>query len=301
MEESKLYEKWVHGTLTEDELAAFKKTKTYKSVERIINSSASFKAPTYDVEAELQRLSQKKRAAQKSQSTWLTKYAWRAAAVVLVAIGLYFIVPGNDPIEIRTSIGEKTEISLPDGSIVNLNSGSTISYNEGDWNNNRELSLTGEAFFRVKKGSKFSVSTNQGKVTVLGTQFNVFDRSGIYDVTCAEGKVQVEHGNEIYILSQNQGVRDVQGSVENYDDQISEGPSWVNDISTFRGIPLKYVLDELKLQYNIQIDAKGINLEERFTGSFPHSNLELAVKTIVTPLSLEYEINDSVLKISGEK
>jgi len=56
---------------------------------------------------------------------------------------------------------------------VVLNSKSTISFNKTDWKNNRQLTLDGEAYFKVEKGSTFTVNTNNGSVTVLGTQFNV--------------------------------------------------------------------------------------------------------------------------------
>ena len=54
---------------------------------------------------------------------------------------------------------QKQEISLPDNSQVSLNALSSVTYNESSWDENRELTLNGEAFFKVEKGSTFEVKT----------------------------------------------------------------------------------------------------------------------------------------------
>ena len=67
--------------------------------------------------------------------------------------------------------GEIKTITMPDKSVITLNADSRLSFVEGNWMNNRSVSLEGEAFFDVKKGTKFEVNSEVGKVTVLGYQF----------------------------------------------------------------------------------------------------------------------------------
>jgi Fe2+-dicitrate sensor, membrane component len=65
---------------------------------------------------------------------------------------------------------------------VNLNSSSQLSYSKNKWDSKREVTLNGEAFFKVSKGSTFDVITLNGKVSVLGTQFNVKQRENYFEV-----------------------------------------------------------------------------------------------------------------------
>ena len=74
--------------------------------------------------------------------------------------------------------------------------GSELNYNASKWGEKRELELKGEAFFDVEKGKRFDVNTELGKISVLGTEFNVLSRDSIFKVSCYEGLVQVTYGNE---------------------------------------------------------------------------------------------------------
>ena len=66
-----------------------------------------------------------------------------------------------------TAFGEQKVIELPDGSLVTMNSKSTIEFNPDSWESSRILNLSGEAYFKVKKGSQFTVNTSNGDVVVL--------------------------------------------------------------------------------------------------------------------------------------
>ena len=94
------------------------------------------------------------------------------AASIVFLFGLFSIL-GNNDIIYETNFGETKTITLLDDSQVILNSKSTIVFNENDWKKGRQLTLDGEAYFKVEKGNTFTVNTNNGSVTVLGTQFNV--------------------------------------------------------------------------------------------------------------------------------
>jgi ferric-dicitrate binding protein FerR (iron transport regulator) len=102
--------------------------------------------------------------------------------------------------------GEMYAFSLPDQSQVLLNAGSQASFKSWDWSSNRAVSLQGEAYFKVAKGQKFTVETNLGSVTVLGTQFNVKARDNRFEVTCYEGKVQRSLSNEEQIILPGQRI-----------------------------------------------------------------------------------------------
>ncbi len=98
-----------------------------------------------------------------------------AAAVALIAFGLGYLLY---PQSMTAPYGQRVSAVLPDGSSVELNSGTTISYNRLFGIRNREVRLDGEAFFSVAPGDKpFIVTANQAVVEVTGTAFNMRSRS----------------------------------------------------------------------------------------------------------------------------
>lgn len=209
------------------------------------------------------------------------------AASVVLFFGLFTIL-GNDIVTIETNYGEQKTIALLDGSEVIINSKSTITFDENNWENDRTITLNGEAYFKVKKGSTFKVITENGDVQVLGTQFNVNSVSDLFEVVCFEGKVSVQTNAEDYILLPTNTVRRINGNaIEKWD--ISEGnPSWINGESSFKSVPLKYVISALESQYNIKINSDTINNTIIFTGSFTHESLNTALKTVFKSLQIQY-------------
>lgn len=127
-----------------------------------------------------------------------------AAAVALVSVLAFAFVKvdrteklyASQMITVRTMSGQKSEVELPDGTRIWLNSESEITY-PADYNvNNRNVSLTrGEAFFDVAKSetSKFLLDAGELGVKVYGTRFNVrrYDEDPEVDVALEEGHIDV--------------------------------------------------------------------------------------------------------------
>src|SRR5699024_3497918 len=116
---------------------------------------------------------------------------WAAAAVILLVFGAGLLLT---PQTVTAPRGEMVSVTLPDGSFVELNSGSRIEYNRFFAYTNRTIELEGEAFFRVEQDDHpFVVNANQSVVKVTGTQFNGRAWSGELwkeaEVTVAEGAV----------------------------------------------------------------------------------------------------------------
>ena len=209
------------------------------------------------------------------------------AASIILLFGLFSIL-GNNVITHETNFGETKTISLLDGSEVILNSKSTISFNESDWEENRQLTLDGEAYFKVKKGNTFTVSTKNGSVIVLGTQFNVNSTNDFFDVVCYEGKVRVKTNSSAHILLPKQSVRKINGDSSDPSTTQLLQPTWIDGESTFKSVPIKYVITALEDQYNIKIDSELIDDSTIFSGSFPHKNLNIALITVFDALHMKY-------------
>jgi len=123
-------------------------------------------------------------------------------AFMLGVISFNFIfqkkaVNDNQITEITAPMGSKSQVTLPDGTKVWLNSGSKLSYNSQFNQKTREVSLEGEAFFDVtkRKGMQFLVKTKDITIRVLGTAFNVkaYPVEGSIETTLVRGSLILEH------------------------------------------------------------------------------------------------------------
>ena len=144
------------------------------------------------------------------------------------------------------------------------------------------------------------VITNDGTVSVLGTQFNVKQRGSYFEVTCFEGLVSVAHNGKTVKLKPGNSFKVIDGK------QITEGkenilqPLWLEGESSFKSVPLKYVITELENQYKESITTENIDTSRLFTGSFTHNNLDLALKSITIPLNLSYSKSGKSILLKRE-
>ena len=222
------------------------------------------------------------------------KYQLSAAASILILIGTFYLFNLNKQIICYTQQGEIAECSLPDKSVVILNADSKISYNKRNWNKSREINLTGEAKFKVKKGSLFTVNTNKGNVRVLGTSFNVFARNDDFKVSCFTGKVQVqlENSNAVILtqgLETQIGSNNQLNSPERFN--ISHVGKWENGEFYYSDEKIKNVFHEIERQFNVKIITKNIG-NRYYTGYFSNKNLEDALEMVCLPMNLKYSYKD---------
>lgn len=294
-------EKWLNGTLTEEERARFEKTDSFKELRKLSDSIQQFKAPDYDTEAELQLINRNK-----SKRGTQIKIHWqrtllRVAAMITIVVGGYLIYTYFLPATIATSVAESKEILLPDSSVVILNSVSKIAYNKRTWERNRNVELVGEAFFKVKKGSKFDVKTSAGTVSVLGTKFNVKQRKGFFEVACYEGRVSVKTHADNSELPAYHSIRVVNGEIirSKFDNEFE--PIWLNDESAFKSVPFHQVTSEFERHYEVEIIPENVDMEVLFTGRFTHDDMILALRSITIPQNITYQITeDQEIILTGE-
>jgi ferric-dicitrate binding protein FerR (iron transport regulator) len=175
---------------------------TSELINKDVNSTLSFKAGEEKTESDR---SQKRIEESKTRSLRVIKTIFRYAAVVILSVGLSWLAfsylenPQKTEIsynEIITPMGSRTHIILPDGSDVWLNADSYLKFPSVFSDNNREVELKGEGYFKVKKDSlrQFIVSTSDIKVKVLGTTFNVksYPEEGTVETTLVEGKIELQ-------------------------------------------------------------------------------------------------------------
>mgnify|MGYP001546117592 CR=1 FL=1 len=166
--------------------------------------------------------------------------------------------------------GKHVTALLPDGSSVELNAESKLVYHPYWWRFERKVGFEGEGFFKVERGKKFEVNSEQGKTIVLGTSFNIYNREQNYKVTCVTGKVKViSTTNKEVILSPDYKAEvDANGDIKVYKEKESkQSISWVNNMFNFTSVPLGSVLEEIERQYDITI-YNSIEKDYFYTGFF---------------------------------
>lgn len=283
--------KWLNNELSEEELKEFKNSEEYASYVRLMEASAQLEAPEFDAEKAWEDFQDRKQ----DQGTKVVrmrpsqKLMRIAAAIALLFVISYFYINSLDE-TITTQYAQRETVILPDASEVILNAGSEITYSEKKWDQQRNVKLEGEAFFKVAKGKKFTVSTEKGTVTVLGTEFNVEQRKGFFEVTCYEGLVSVSYNELETKLEAGNSFVAFNGKVIESQGLENQQPSWVSDESSFQSIPLKFVLSEMERQFNIEVTTQNIDTVQLFTGTFSNTNLNLALESISAPYQIDYTI-----------
>jgi transmembrane sensor len=225
------------------------------------------------------------------QLSWF-KYA-AAAAVVLLLSTTAFLRFYTESVSVPA--GLHSSVSLPDGSTVELNAATELSFHPFWWQFDRSVKMEGEAFFDVKKGSSFSVISKNGTTTVLGTSFNINGREDSYTVFCKTGKVSVQHEASKVVIASNESAQlKANGELEKLTDaNSSEFIGWVDNQFIFNAKPLRDVTREIELQYDIDLNIVEDDVADwKFTGAFNRSNdVKQTLEVISNSMGLKFEQN----------
>ena len=215
-------------------------------------------------------------------------------AVAAILLFVLFQNIGSDfDTTVQVPYASVENVVLPDGSEVTVNADSKLQFDRETWDNNRLVALDGEAFFSVKKGSKFSVQTQSGSVEVLGTSFNVYDRKGLMKVHCETGRVAVKSTGKETILTPKQSVL-VQQETHTFNAQVPESENrstWRSGIFVYTSASLEEVINELERQLDFVISIDKSLLNEKYTGSFNKADKAKALTEVFFPLGLKFDVN----------
>lgn len=287
MEENYELAKWLSGDMTPEELRLFESRPEFATYAKIARYSSQLEAPSFDAEQMYRKVTAAPKATKVIplyQKTW-----FKVAAMMVVFLGISLFYKTTIAITEVSENGQFKSFTLPDNSQVVLNSGSSVDYNKLSWSQNRALELKGEAYFKVAKGKKFEVNTNLGKVTVLGTQFDVKARKDRFDVVCYEGRVKVNYENQEVIITKGKAVAFEKGKKLVIPDHQSIHPSWMNGEFTFVQEHLTNIIDEMERHFNVQIECQNTGKEQLFTGTIPQLNLDQALAIIASTYHLKIE------------
>ena len=216
--------------------------------------------------------------------------------------------------EVLTSRGQRVQMKFSDGTEVTLNSESQLKYPEKFTGENREVFLEGEAFFNVthKDGVKFIVHTNDAKVTVLGTKFNVKAREELQNVkvVVSEGKVAVRPSGKSPEVDSNRVILTNNEMATVFRNQVpitvrkvkaSKYLGWTRGDFVFDETPLSEILRDWERQYDINFIVKDSTLlSTRFSGEFERESLDEMVRLLSISLKFDYSRNGNTITFTPD-
>ncbi|WP_294585968.1 FecR domain-containing protein [uncultured Bacteroides sp.] len=215
----------------------------------------------------------------------------------------------SDEMIVSTGIGERANVSLPDGTTISLNSESKLSYLPKTYNRKeRNISFNGEGYFQVYKNKEvpFIINSKGLQVKVLGTTFNLYVResSRKAELALEEGSVwlQSTKSSKNVVLHQNQKaiIDQSTGNITVIEDKdIKKSSAWRQGDMIFRNTPLSDVLQVLEENYSItfRIDCKSC-LADKFTGTLPTTDLNEVLEVIEKSYHLKAEISGNVILLT---
>jgi len=215
-----------------------------------------------------------------------------AASVILILVFTMGITFNK---QVNTSIAQQTTESLPDGSNIVIGADSKVSYSPKKWKDTRDVKLEGTAFFKVQKGKTFTVKTELGSVTVLGTSFNVTARKSTFEVICKTGKVSVKaaskNSDEVILLPGDKVVLNNEALVFT-SSKVNQKKEilWLDGVFTFEKNTLAEVVEELERQFDVDVTVSEELLSTSYTGFFRNNDIGEALKSVTWPLGLQYEV-----------
>jgi len=200
-----------------------------------------------------------------------SRWMWAAAAAVIAAISIAIWNPGKWKKEVAKhaqatgtdsllTFSNKDFIHLPDGSTVLLNEGSVLSYRTSYGTSLREVSLSGEAYFDIKKDPEHAFIVHTGNVItrVLGTAFNIDARQKKIVVTVTRGLVEV--GDEHKTYGRIKPDEQITVNTLNNEFKLAE----VNAISELKWKNQSLIFDEITVAESAKMIEERYNVKINF-------------------------------------
>lgn len=202
---------------------------------------------------------------------------------------------------VEVGVGQQVKLTLPDSTVVILNSNSKFSYPTTFGKDSRVVTLDGEGYFDVQHDEKypFIVKTGQFDVKVLGTVFNVMAYSGsnTIETTLLEGAVQMSSMDNEYSVRlrplQKATYVDQEGLTISAVD-TTDVVSWKDGIITFNDESLPEVFRCLEQYYRVKFVFDPQRVTDQYcTGKFPiTSDIDHIVRVLAKSNSFSYEMNE---------
>ena len=208
------------------------------------------------------------------------RYMWAAASAIIILLTTSTYTLSNQEYDSKKN---SLAVLLPDGSHVQMQKNSHLSYNRISWLWSRTINFEGTAHFAVAKGQKFVVKTGFGDVEVLGTNFQVATGNQSLEVECFSGSVGVKTIVGDKILRPKEKVEcSPKGMI--FTPAEEPLPTYLE----FDGVPLTSVVNKIEELFDVTITPKNICQDIKYDGLLPTGNLEEALQIVMSSCGIEY-------------
>ena len=316
-----LFKRYLDGDASEEELRRLEVAVLHNSdVQQLLEEEMESALPVMDEEVK-RRLYSRISAGVKPEKRLISlSPAWRRAmqwtAILLLpllsAIATYFITQPSDlqdaPVTVSTGYGEKAEVTLPDGSRVWINAGSRLTYDNRYNRRQREVLLSGEAYFEVaqEKRKPFIVRTTDMVVEALGTSFNVmaYDDEPFASSVLLEGSLRVTAASQERLLSGNHRATLYKASSTLASDAVlaSDYVVWKEGYIYFENSSFEDIAKRLSRMFNVQISFTSDELKKmRFTGTLGNSSIRNVLDILSLTSPMRYEMDGTTVSLYHKK
>jgi ferric-dicitrate binding protein FerR (iron transport regulator) len=226
-----------------------------------------------------------------------------ASIIVLLGIGfgIFKLLQNDLQMNSLQTVLNQTQIELADGTIVYLNGNSSLVYPDEFRGETRSVKLNGEAYFDVKpdKQHPFVIETNNARIQVLGTSFNVkaIDSQEDVEVLVTSGKVSfqdIQNPEQELILEKGDFASLSNNELQNSPVSDENYLAWHTKLLNFNNTPLNEVVETLNRAYAVKID-----LADEKLGELPLTSKydQLSVDALLDAMCLTFSLNK---KVEGE-
>ncbi|MCM0666810.1 FecR family protein [Flavobacterium tyrosinilyticum] len=210
--------------------------------------------------------------------------------------------------------GKRFKLKLSDGTVVSLNSGTTLRYPEQfGLNGNRNVYLTGEAFFEVAKDKMhpFIVHANQADIEVLGTTFNVsaYPENPTVNSTLIEGSIKMSEAlnpSNAILLEPNQMATWQNNSKKLVLKEVDPTfyAAWTKGELAFKDTPFSTIAKIIQRTYDVEIINENSDLaRQNFTGTIKisESSVENILELLKRDTPFNYSIQQKTITITNPR
>lgn len=317
---SNILEKYIHGSISEEEYNELRqkaRDDSDRSIPDMLDDCWQKDLNIHSMPRSVKERTRRRideRIKKDLRRLWLKRASAIAASLLLPVLILSTVYLYREaehykhiPNIVSVNSGQRAGITLPDGTIIHLNSESKLTYTP-DFNGKlREVTLEGEGFFEVtpNKEKPFIVKTSVFDVEVLGTSFNVsvYNDENIVETALIEGKVKLTMNKcpskPVYLTPSQKFVysrNDRKGSISIMEEDSEL--AWKQGILAFNAVPLTEVFRRIERWYGVTIHYdRDTIVNDKFTGQFKMISIQEMMNILRMHYNLKFKIEDKDIYI----
>lgn len=243
------------------------------------------------------------------KNTYYTLSGVAATVLLMVVLSLTGLFDKEQEVSMRLTAdyGNRSEIVLPDGSIVKLNSGSEVTYMYNPKKKVREVRFQGEGYFNVSKSKNpFIVKMANGvQVKVLGTTFNLkaYPDDPTIQASLIEGHIELEYNNNKLTMKAGEMAEfdKERNELRQIDGDLSHSYGWLNNKLYMEDMPLADVCKYLERWYDVDISIQGdLGKDIRYNGVIQEETITDVMKALSRLSNITYHVKGKNISITSK-